>query len=476
MFGGISSGNKKYIAETQVDDDIDTTRTYMLILDSKYNSFKLKVNVYTKLQQTTVNNHSQMLLSKPEPLANTLMDMGHNWTMMILEEEGRKKRRRYQDTQGFIAFRRRWSKSSPASSFPLVSHALIRFLSSLCCVFIFFKSSSGSDAVDICGYSSVAAHRNCSFLWGSRKACACASLTFPLSLFTRMLCALGFRSLIFNRRWPSHPLNKRYAVLKVDGSSTSLVSVNLDALSNLPPDCSLQPNHIVCRVLSLKRSLSDTHVPPVLVHRCLVASYPYVSTNDPSSADKAFPTVDVLTCDKTIPLSSSIKHYNSSSAQSGSALWYPSNVSLRSGWSMADVSPSSFTAWAMPMENIQDVSPSFNPAFVGKSSSISSSSFYEERRLPLYLLSVKGAKVSVSSPSSLFSLNTILLSCVAVSTGPEDANENTSGFLVGWSSTSQSKVTNSQLADFVVQAPLTHSSSTSNPLSSSYEYLSASDV
>ncbi|KAG5387883.1 hypothetical protein IGI04_029424 [Brassica rapa subsp. trilocularis] len=109
-------------------------------------------------------------------------------------------------------------------------------------------------------------------------------------------------------------------------------------------------------------------------------------------------------------------------------------------------------------------------------SSISSSSSCEERRLPLYLLSVKGTKVSVSSPSSLFSLNTILLSCVAVSTGPEDANENTSGFLVGagWSSTSQSKVTNSQLADFVVQAPLTHSSSASNPLSSSHEDLSAS--
>ncbi|CAF2030082.1 unnamed protein product [Brassica oleracea var. botrytis] len=106
--------------------------------------------------------------------------------------------------------------------------------------------------------------------------------------------------------------------------------------------------------------------PPVLVHRCLVASYPYASTNDPSSADKAFLTVDVLTCDKTIPPSSSIKHYNSSSAQSSSALWYPSNVSLRSGWSMADVSPSSFTAWARPMENIQDVSPSFSPAFVGK--------------------------------------------------------------------------------------------------------------
>ena len=89
---------------------------------------------------------------------------------------------------------------------------------------------------------------------------------------------------------------------------------------------------------------------------------------------------------------------------------------------------------------------------------------------------MKEAKVSVSSTSNLFSLNTILLSCVAVSTGPEDANENTSGFLVGagWSSTSQSKVTNSQLADFVVQAPLTHSSSASNPLSSSYEDLSAS--
>ncbi|WZZ25152.1 hypothetical protein YC2023_008553 [Brassica napus] len=283
------------------------------------------------------------------------------------------------------------------------------------------------------------------FSGGSWRTCACASLTFPLSLFTRMLYALGFRSLIFNRRWPSHPLNKRYAVLKVDGSSASLVSVNLNALSNLPPDCSLQPNDILCRVLSLKRSLSDTHVPPVLVYRCLVASYPYVSTNSPSSADKAFPTVDVFTCDKTIPPSSSIKHYNSSSAQSSSALWYPSNVSLRSDWSIADVSPSSFTAWARPMENIQDVSPSFSPAFVGKSSSISSSSSYEERRLPLYLLSVKGAKVSVSSPSSLFSLNTILLSCVAVSTRPEDANENTSGFLVsaGWSSTSQSKVTNS---------------------------------
>ena len=114
--------------------------------------------------------------------------------------------------------------------------------------------------------------------------------------------------------------------------------------------------------------------------------------------------------------------------------------------------------------------------FFLKSFSISSSSSYEERRLPLYLLSVNGAKVSVSSPSILFSLNTILLFCVAVSTGPEDANENTSGFLVGagWSSTSQSKVTNSQLADFVVQAPLTHSSSASNPLSSSYEDLSAS--
>ncbi|KAG5394970.1 hypothetical protein IGI04_024933 [Brassica rapa subsp. trilocularis] len=266
----------------------------------------------------------------------------------------------------------------------------------------------------------------------------------------------------------------------------------------------------------MKRSLSDTPVPPVFVHRCLVTSYPYVSTNDPSSVDKAFPTVDVITCDRTIPPSSSIKHYKSSSAQSSSAVWYPSNVSFRSGWSMGDVSPSSFTAWARPMENIQDVSSSSSPAFVGKvwpiinfmvwvllarvirssngfigilnrifqrlmfylsflKSSISSSSSCEERRLPLYLLSVKGAKVSVSSPSSLFSLNTILLFCVAVSTGPEDANENTSGFLVGagWSSTSQSKVTNSQVADFVVQAPLTHSSSASISLSSSHEDLSA---
>ncbi|KAL0643989.1 hypothetical protein Bca4012_042279 [Brassica carinata] len=66
-----------------------------------------------------------------------------------------------------------------------------------------------------------------------------------------------------------------------------------------------------------------------------------------------------------------------------------------------------------------------------------------------------------------------LLSCVAVSTGPEDAIEITSGFLVDevWTSTSL-YVTIIQLFDFVMKATSTHSSTVSNSLSSSIEDLS----
>ncbi|KAL0899315.1 hypothetical protein Bca101_083276 [Brassica carinata] len=73
----------------------------------------------------------------------------------------------------------------------------------------------------------------------------------------------------------------------------------------------------------------------------------------------------------------------------------------------------------------------------------------------------------------LFRLLIGLLSCGAVSTGPEDAIENTSVFLVDevWISTSY-YVTILQLTDFVVKAPPTHSSIVSNSLSSSNEDLS----
>ncbi|KAJ4905099.1 Uncharacterized protein Rs2_19050 [Raphanus sativus] len=77
-------------------------------------------------------------------------------------------------------------------------------------------------------------------------------------------------------------------------------------------------------------------------------------------------------------------------------------------------------------------------------------------------------------PRVCFNLLTGLPPCVAVSTGPEGAIENTSVLLVGesWFSTSQHKVTKSQLFDFVVHAPSTHSSLVLNSLSSSDEELS----
>ncbi|CAN6867110.1 unnamed protein product [Brassica oleracea] len=64
---------------------------------------------------------------------------------------------------------------------------------------------------------------------------------------------------------------------------------------------------------------------------------------------------------------------------------------------------------------------------------------------------------SVSLPSVCFSFLIGLLSCVAVSTGPEDAIEITSFFLVDevWTSTSL-YVTIIQLSDFVVKATSTH--------------------
>ncbi|KAL0658620.1 hypothetical protein Bca4012_079205 [Brassica carinata] len=79
---------------------------------------------------------------------------------------------------------------------------------------------------------------------------------------------------------------------------------------------------------------------------------------------------------------------------------------------------------------------------------------------------------SVSLLSVCFSFLNLLLSCVAVSTGPEDANEITSIFLVDevWTLTSH-YVTIHPLFDFVVKVPSTHSSTVLNSLSSSIEDL-----
>uniref|UniRef100_A0A0D3EI26 Uncharacterized protein n=1 Tax=Brassica oleracea var. oleracea TaxID=109376 RepID=A0A0D3EI26_BRAOL len=102
-----------------------------------------------------------------------------------------------------------------------------------------------------------------------------------------------------------------------------------------------------------------------------------------------------------------------------------------------------------------------------------SSSSFEEKLLPPFPLSIERGVSSVSLPSVCFSFLIGLLSCVAVSTGPEDAIEITSVFLVDevWTSTSL-YVTIIQLSDFVVKATSTYSSTVSNSLSSSIEDLS----
>ncbi|KAH0916119.1 hypothetical protein HID58_030565 [Brassica napus] len=88
-----------------------------------------------------------------------------------------------------------------------------------------------------------------------------------------------------------------------------------------------------------------------------------------------------------------------------------------------------------------------------------------------YLLSMKGEDFSVST-GKCSSFYTVLLSCVAVCTGPEDASETTSVYLVGENWVSTSLVTNFRLSDFVVKLLSTHSSFALNSLSSSHEDLS----
>ncbi|KAJ4868896.1 hypothetical protein Rs2_09378 [Raphanus sativus] len=103
-----------------------------------------------------------------------------------------------------------------------------------------------------------------------------------------------------------------------------------------------------------------------------------------------------------------------------------------------------------------------------------SSSSTKERILLPCLFSVKGDDSSVILPRVCFNLLTGLSLCIAVCTGSEGANEKTTSVLLvgeSWLSTSQYKVTKSQLYDFVVHASSTHPSFGLNSLSSSDEDL-----
>ncbi|KAF8057845.1 hypothetical protein N665_1253s0003 [Sinapis alba] len=102
-----------------------------------------------------------------------------------------------------------------------------------------------------------------------------------------------------------------------------------------------------------------------------------------------------------------------------------------------------------------------------------SSSSHEEKILSMFPLPRERDVSSDSFSSVCFSSFIGLLSCGAVSTGPEDATENTLVFFVDevWTLTSL-YVTILKLSDFVVKALPTHSSIVLNSLSSSIEDLS----
>ena len=101
-----------------------------------------------------------------------------------------------------------------------------------------------------------------------------------------------------------------------------------------------------------------------------------------------------------------------------------------------------------------------------------SSSFPEENILPPFSLPMERDVSSDSVRSVCFSFFIGLLSCRALSTGPEDAAETTLVFLVDKNGTSTSLyVTIPQLSDFVGNALPTHSSIVSNSLSTLIEDL-----
>lgn len=95
----------------------------------------------------------------------------------------------------------------------------------------------------------------------------------------------------------------------------------------------------------------------------------------------------------------------------------------------------------------------------------------EEKPLPPYTLPMVRVASSDSLPSGCYSFPIVLLSCGAVSTGPEDTSEITLVVFVDGVWTPTSLVTILQLYDFIVKAFSTHSSIVLSSLSSSIEDL-----
>lgn len=258
---------------------------------------------------------------------------------------------------------------------------------------------------------------------------------------------------------------------------------------------------ISATIITCRRSLS------LSVHKRASVSFVDGSSTSTLPVSTVPPPIRFTASQPPVNVSSSNEHLSSAAS-------YKPFIKYRSGELPADVSPSPLNLWAWPILHSEMVSPyptSQSCKFSEKAwsincfgglvlTSISSSKILdgftealirtilhamlyfsflksfssfsiEEKTLPPCLLSLKEEDFS-ALPSKSSRFCTILSSCVAVSTGPEDASETTSAYLVGENWVSTSLVTKFQPSDFVVKVPLTHSSFLLSSLSSSHEDLS----
>uniref|UniRef100_A0A1J3DKV8 Uncharacterized protein n=1 Tax=Noccaea caerulescens TaxID=107243 RepID=A0A1J3DKV8_NOCCA len=116
-----------------------------------------------------------------------------------------------------------------------------------------------------------------------------------------------------------------------------------------------------------------------------------------------------------------------------------------------------------------------SPSSVGTERSFSPSSLFRERTFPPCSLSMKEFYLPDPNPVHSVNLVTVLFSCVAAHTGPEETTELILVMLRGedWPSKSQSKVTILQQSGFAVKCLSTHSSFASFLLSNSFGVLSS---
>ena len=181
---------------------------------------------------------------------------------------------------------------------------------------------------------------------------------------------------------------------------------------------------------------------------------------------------------------------------SATIVFYPSSASISTisnnhlrlatsclAWS--DVDKQDSKVWAMPIKSVLKISVVFSEVYCSSFMSYISllkilpviasepllsppPSSSEEKTLPPFPLPMERDDSLASLSSVCFSFLIGLLSCGAVSTGPEVATESISVSLVDevWTSTSH-YVTIILLSDVVVKAPSTHSSIVLNSLSSS---------